>query len=179
MLADDMEKCAGLGLIISSRLVHVQVPRRRGSNASRPTAKIGRDTSPFIIVNERSNFNKTPMNIKREKVREQRAKVLQQEMDASQPILLSKGASKRNTSGQKAAPIERDLLGMSNYTPQPQKSLHHSRSMIGQQIGFDASEILTINVETIEPVISQLLRYVEFLAPTCNLIRSPRVPYSR
>ena len=115
MLADDMEKCAGLGLIISSRLVHVQVPRRRGSNISRPTAKIGRDTSPFIIVNERSNFNKTPMNIKREKVREQRAKVLQQEMDASQPILLSKGASKRNTPGQKAAPIERDLLGMSNF----------------------------------------------------------------
>ena len=50
---------------------------------------------------------------------------------------------------------------------------------LGQQTGFDASEILTINVETIEPLIPQLLRYVEFLAPTCNLIRSPRVPYSR
>ena len=37
---------------------------------------------------------------------------------------------------------------------------------LGQQTGFDASEILTINVETIEPLIPQLLRYVEFLAPT-------------
>jgi hypothetical protein len=50
MLADDMEKCAGLGLIISSRLVHVQVPRRRGSNTSRPTAKIGRDTSLSLAL---------------------------------------------------------------------------------------------------------------------------------